>query len=207
MDDHPIVLSGLAEVLSWHLPDARVAPVGKTVAEFLRLVDDVDVVLLDLELHDGSDPAVNVSALKDHGWPVIIFTQDPRNHLIARAFRAGASGLLSKSEEIAVIAEAVHAVVSGQPYLSADWAAIVADDTAWATPALAPRELEAVRLYAAGMKLGSVARRLNVTEHTVRTYLLRARSKYEDMGRPTASKTDLYLRALEDGILPFPPGS
>lgn len=54
------------------------------------------------------------------------------------------------------------------------------------------------------MKLTSVARRLGVTEDTVRTYLLRARNKYSLAGRPANTKTDLYIRAVEDGILPAP---
>lgn len=52
-----------------------------------------------------------------------------------------------------VIAKAVLTVVEGQPYLSPDWAAIVIEDDAWLTPHLTTREVEAIRLYAAGMKL------------------------------------------------------
>lgn len=204
VDDHPIVLAGLGEVLSWHIPGCTVSPVSKNVEEFVAAGPQVDLVLLDIELHDGSDPAANVHALRSRGWPVILFTQDQRNHLVARAFRAGAAGLLSKSEDMPVIARAVLTVVGGQPYLSPDWAAIVIEDDAWLTPHLTTREVEAIRLYAAGMKLTSVARRLGVAEHTVRTYLLRARAKYEEVGRPTLTKSDLYIRALEDGLLSFP---
>lgn len=204
VDDHPIILAGLAEVLSWHLPGSKVHPVSRNVTEFAEQSPDVDLVLLDLELHDGSDPAENVLALRRRGWPILIFTQDQRNHLVARAFRAGAAGLLSKSEEMSEVAHAIRTVASGQPYLSHDWAAIVLQESTWLTPNLAPREIEAVRLYAAGMKLTSVARRLGVTEHTARTYLLRARTKYDEIGRPALTKTDLYQRAVEDGLLPMP---
>lgn len=54
------------------------------------------------------------------------------------------------------------------------------------------------------MKLTSVARRLGVSEDTARTYLLRARTKYAHTGRPANTKTDLYIRAVEDGLLPTP---
>lgn len=204
VDDHPIILSGLAEVLGWYLPGCQVDPVSRDVAGFLAASPTVDVVLLDVELHDGSDPADNVQQLRQRGWPVLLFTQDQRNHLVARAFRAGSAGVLSKSEDVPVIAQAIRTVMDGQPFLSPDWASIVVEDSSWLTPHLAPREVEALRLYAAGMKLGSVARRLGVSEHTARTYLLRVRHKYEEVGRPTGTKTDLYLRALEDGVLPFP---
>ena len=204
VDDHPVILAGIGEALRWHLPDSTVAPVAKTVDAFIAARPNVDVVLLDIELHDGSDAAANVIRLKGRGWPVLLFTQEQRHHLVSRAFRAGADGLLSKGEDLHVIALAVATVAAGEPYLSSDWAAAMANDEAWSAPNLAPREMEAVRLYAAGMKLTSVARRLGVSEDTTRTYLLRARAKYTDAGRPALTKTDLYIRAVEDGILPLP---
>lgn len=80
----------------------------------------------------------------------------------------------------------------------------MSQDRGWVEPNLTPRESEAVRLYAAGLKLSSVARRLGVSDDTTRTYLLRARGKYSDAGRPAPTKTDLYIRAVEDGLLPAP---
>lgn len=204
VDDHPVILAGVSEGLRWHLPGAVVTPVNRTVAAFIDAAPKVDLVLLDIELHDGTDPADNVRRLVTKGWPVLLFTQDPRLHLVSRTFRAGASGILSKGEDLATVAHAVNLVANGQPYLSSEWAAAVAQDELWTVPHLAPREVEAVRLYAAGMKLTSVARRLGVSEDTARTYLLRARHKYADAGRPTHNKTDLYIRAVEDGILPTP---
>lgn len=206
VDDAPVVLAGLAASLHTAHPDIRIVTVTRHVQELLASTEAVDLVLLDLELHDGTDPADNVARLTDRGWPVLIFTQDLRGRLVARAFRAGAAGVLSKGEDLDVVAEAVRTVAAGEPFLSREWAAVVADDSALSGPLLAPREVEAVRLYAAGMKLSSVARRLGVTDETVRTYLLRARRKYESAGRPAYTKTDLYIRAVEDGMLP-PPGS
>ena len=204
VDDHPVILAGVSEGLRWHLPGATVAPVTRTVRDLLQANPVVDLILLDIELHDGTDPAENVRKLTAKGWPVLLFTQDPRLHLVSRTFRAGASGILSKGEDLATIAHAVGLVASGMPYLSSEWAVAVAQDEVWTAPNLAPREVEAVRLYAAGMKLTSVARRLAVSEDTARTYLLRARNKYANAGRPAQTKTDLYIRAVEDGILPTP---
>ena len=204
IDDHPVILTGVSEGLRSHLPGVRVAPVSPTVDAFLAAEPDVDLVLLDIELHDGSDAPENVRRLSEHGWPVLLFTQDSRHHLVARTFRAGARGLLSKNEDLATIAHAVNLVMAGSPYLSPSWAYAISQDEAWTTPDLAPREVEAVRLYAAGMKLTSVARRLGVAPDTARTYLMRARHKYEQARRPATTKTDLYIRAVEDGILPAP---
>jgi len=205
VDDHPVILAGLTQGLRWHIPESTVRPIERTVADFVsRAEGRIDVVLLDVELHDGTDAAANVEALRGRGWPVLMFTQDQRHHALARCLHAGAAGILSKGEDLATIAEAVRTVIRGEPFLSADWAALLADDGHMLAPHLTPREMESVRLYAAGMKLTSVARRLNVSEDTARTYLLRARAKYSEAGRPAPTKTDLYIRAVEDGILPAP---
>ena len=78
-----------------------------------------------------------------------------------------------------------------------------ADD--WPVPELAPRESEALGLYATGLPLKSVARRMHLSEDTVKEYLDRVRRKYTRAGRPAYTKVDLYQRAVEDGYLP-PPG-
>ena len=204
VDDHPVILAGVSEGLRWHLPGCTVAPVTRTVEALVRANPVVDLVLLDIELHDGTDPADNVRSLTSKGWPVLLFTQDPRLRLVSRTFRAGAAGILSKGEDLATIAHAVGLVASGMPYLSSECAVAVAQDELWTAPNLTPREVDAIRLYAAGMKLSSVARRLGVSEDTARTYLLRARHKYAAAGRAANTKTDLYIRAVEDGILPSP---
>jgi DNA-binding NarL/FixJ family response regulator len=207
IDDHPVILTGLAEGLRPRLPaGSRLWPVARTVSELLAWPGDLDVVLMDLELHDDTDPADNVVKLRARGWPVIIFTQDPRHAKVARAFRSGASGLLSKSEDLDVIAQALLVVASGEGYLSKEWASAIAADLELVAPALSEREFAAVQLYAGGLKLTSVARRLGVGPETARTYLNRAREKYASVGRPAPTKTDLYRVAVEDGLLD-PPSS
>lgn len=113
VDDHPVILARVSEGLRWHLPDSTVEPVTRTVDAFLAASPAVDLILLDIELHDGSDPADNVRRLIARGWPVLLFTQDLRMHLVSRTFRAGASGILSKGEDLATIAFAVGLVATG----------------------------------------------------------------------------------------------
>jgi DNA-binding NarL/FixJ family response regulator len=203
-----VVYAGLAHGLARHLRGTTVAVAERSVGAVLdRAMRTVDLVLLDIQLRDGSDAADNVGRLTAQGWPVLLFTQERRHHAVARALRAGASGVLSKDEELEVIASAVRSVLSGEPYLSSGWAEALAGDLPQGAPELTLRENQAVRLYAAGMKLTSVARRLHVSEDTARTYLSRARAKYANAGRPAPTKTDLYIRAVEDGLLPLPGAS
>ncbi|HET7399210.1 MAG TPA: response regulator transcription factor [Intrasporangium sp.] len=211
VDDHPAIRLGTLEGLRQHLPQLSGAISVSTVPELLTLLRDPaeppDVVLLDVSLADGSVPAENTRRLTDAGVRVLLYTQDSRPGVVSQCFRAGALGLVGKHEGMEVLAEAVRAVSSGEPYLSAQWAAALDADSGWAVPQLAPRELEALRLYATGIAVKSVARRMQISPETVREYLLRVRRKYEQAGRPAATKSDLYFRAVEDGHLPPAPGA
>lgn len=201
VDDHPAILGGVAEGLPRHLPNAHVSVLAKTVTELLDRDVAADVVLLDVALADGSDIEDNVARLRDRSYPVLLYTQEGRQGPIARAFRAGAAGLVGKHEDLSVLADAIRTVVAGDCHLTPEWAAVV---EAEALPKLAPREAEAVTLYATGLPLKSVARRMSISPETVREYLDRARRKYAEVGRPIETKVDYLRRAVEDGYLDFP---
>ena len=72
-------------------------------------------------------------------------------------------------------------------------------------PGLAPRQREVLVTYAAGNELlDVVARRLGMNTETLKTHLRRIRAKYRDVGRPAPTRRDLYVRAVQDGLLPPP---
>lgn len=74
-------------------------------------------------------------------------------------------------------------------------------------PQLAARQREVLVAVVAGNDLlTAVARRLGVNEQTIKTHLRRIRSKYSAVGRPAPTRRDLYVRAVEDGLIP-PPGT
>ena len=66
---------------------------------------------------------------------------------------------------------------------------------------LSPQEVAATTLYAAGMPLASVARRMQLSPQTVKQYVDRARAKYRSVGRPCPTKVHLYQRLVEDGLV------
>jgi predicted transcriptional regulator len=51
------------------------------------------------------------------------------------------------------------------------------------------------------MSKASVARRMSISENTVRQYISRARAKYAATGRTAPSKDALLARAIEDGVI------
>jgi DNA-binding CsgD family transcriptional regulator len=75
-------------------------------------------------------------------------------------------------------------------------------------PRLAPRQRDVLVAYVSGSDLlSTVARRLGMDPETVKTHLRRVRIKYAEVGRPAPTRRDLYVRAVEDGLLPPPTGS
>jgi two-component system, NarL family, nitrate/nitrite response regulator NarL len=97
---------------------------------------------------------------------------------------------------------AIKAVAGGNGSDIAPLACILAADDAPDRPVLRPQETRALRLYATGMPMKSVARRMAISEETAKQYVGRVRDKYARAGRAAPTKIELYYRAVEDGHLP-----
>lgn len=159
-----------------------------------------DLVLLDIDLGPGSRPAEQVTAdLVSAGTAVLLVSALAEASRIRPALLAGALGFVPKRAGGDTLHEAVDAALQGETYVSPDLAAVMmaADDT----PDLSVQESTALRLYASGLKLESVARRMHVSPATVREYLARVRRKYACVGRQVRTKSDMYAAALRDGLI------
>jgi DNA-binding CsgD family transcriptional regulator len=74
-----------------------------------------------------------------------------------------------------------------------------------AAPRLARRQREVLLAYVTGNDvLPTIARRLGMERETFKTHLRRIRDKYDAVGRPAPTRRDLYVRALEDGLIAPP---
>jgi DNA-binding NarL/FixJ family response regulator len=194
------MLEGIRIVLSRRAPDLEFVRCAEHVDELLAHGDAYDVVLLDLRLDDGTRPLDNVGRLVGAGARVLVFTQGDDNDLTREALQAGALGVVHKSEPGDVLAEAVRTVAAGDTVVSQRLAAAL-EGAPQLPVALSDRERDVLRLYASNLPAKSVARRLGITEGTVKEYLKRIRAKYAEMHRPAGTKLDLYQRAVEDGVL------
>jgi DNA-binding NarL/FixJ family response regulator len=121
---------------------------------------------------------------------------------VRAAMRAGALGYVLKDEKTSEVRTAIKAVAAGTDWISPRLAYILAADDAPDRPALSPQETRALQLYATGMPVKSVARRMAISEETVKQYVSRVREKYARAGRSAPTKLELYYRAVEDGHLP-----
>ncbi len=203
VEDHESVALGLTSMLAPE-PDLDLVITAGTVAELLSAAPELDLVVLDLRLADGSAPEDNVRALREGGHEVLVFTGADNPFLVRAAARAGVLGVVRKSEDVQTVVSAVRSAASGEQVVTTDWAAAIDGDPQLPDVGLSPRQQEVLTLYASGEKASRVARMTGLSEQTVNDYLGRIRQKYADAGRPAPTKTDLYKRAVEDGWLPVP---
>lgn len=200
VDDHELVREGLSALVVAHAADSvEIAYSGDSVAAAIAAAPSV--VLLDVELGPGAaDVATNTATIHAAGIPVLLISafDDPAS--IRAGMRAGALGFVPKRVSYEQLQEALDCVAGDELYLSVDLASMLA--SAADTPELSPRELDALRLYASGLKLAAVAHRMGISPHTAKEYLDRVRAKYQQVGRPARTRTELYAAASRDGLLP-----
>jgi DNA-binding NarL/FixJ family response regulator len=202
VDDHPIVLHGLAGILGMS-SEFDVVATAVSIDELLSGAGKgADVVLLDLDLGDGSDTAANIHRLTGVGPAVVVFSASAQPETVREAMKAGACGYVPKSDDLDGLATAIRAAARGGGWVSPQLAFMLLTDDAPDRPALSGKEKEALRLYAAGMPMKVVARRMGVSIETAKQYIERVRLKYRKVGREAGTKVDLYRRAVEDGHLP-----
>ncbi len=204
VDDHELIRDGLCALLEReHQERVVVVYSGDSVAD--AAASAADVTLLDIELGPGSEGvAANTATLHDSGSAVLVFSAHDEPVQIRDAMRAGALGFVPKRVSYSQLIEALDTVSRDELYLSVDLASMLA--SAADTPDLSARELDALRLYASGLKLSAVARRMAISPHTAKEYLDRVRQKYQQVGRPARTRTELYVAATRDGLLPDAPG-
>ncbi|MDX6341457.1 MAG: hypothetical protein QOH87_1595 [Trebonia sp.] len=206
VDDHPIVLDSVAGWVGADQGDIRVVATAATVGALLAGPGRrADVVLLDLDLGDGTTAEGNVAAIRAAGPEVLVLSASDRPPAVRAAMRAGARGYALKNEHADQIRFAIREVAAGRDWISPRLAYIFATDDAADRPTLSNQERRALQLYATGLPMKSVARKMAISEETVKQYLGRVRQKYTLAGRAAPTKLELYHRAVEDGHLPPPP--
>ena len=164
-------------------------------------IANCDVVVMDLSLADGSIVAENVTNLLKTGAQVVIFSIADKQNLVRAALKAGAATLVPKSQSMEDLASAIRLVADGVYVNTLQTAAAIDSDTDFKVANLSPREREVLSLYASGFALKQVATELNIKISTAKEHIDRVRAKYSVVGRPASTKTELLVRAIEDGIL------
>jgi DNA-binding NarL/FixJ family response regulator len=217
-DDHEVVRAGFAALLDTQ-PDFSVLGTAADGGEAVRVCRDLrpDVVLMDVRMPslDGieatrqlADAGAGVGADPgDPGPRVLILTTFDLDEYVFDALRAGASGFLLKDVTAERLFDAVRVVAAGEALLApAVTRRLISEFTRLrpvsGTPrsavlgALTPRETEVLRLVAEGMSNPEIARRLVVTEETVKTHVSRILAK---LG--LRDRTQAVVAAYETGLV------
>ncbi|MBC8029766.1 MAG: response regulator transcription factor [Pyrinomonadaceae bacterium] len=196
VDDHEVLREGVKRVFDKQ-PDTPTFGEASTEQEALRLVreQDWDVVVLDISLGDRSGLEV-LKELKQirPRLPVLILTMHSGEQFARRAFKAGASGYITKDSPRGELLNAVNKVMSGGRYVSAAVAENLIFDLEGATDrplheVLSDREFEVLRLIASGKTVSEIAGMLSLSDSTISTYRARI---LEKMGMKTNAELTHY---------------
>ena len=179
VDDHALVRRGLGDLLA----AADGIEVVGAIADGALAVDAVtelepDIVLMDLSMPilDGIDATRAVLAIRP-ATKVIILTSFSENARIVEAFDVGAVGYLLKDAEPDDIIRAQRDAAAGGVPLSPKAARALLPSNRPAgnatKDALSAREREVLSLVPVGLPNKSIARRLTISENTVKAHLTR----------------------------------
>jgi DNA-binding NarL/FixJ family response regulator len=174
-EDHPVVRSGLLQLLG-NVDDVDVvgAATGGEEAVRLATAERPDVVLMDLEMPDldGIEATRRIRAAAP-GVNVVLLTAFSDRKRILDAIDAGAVGYLLKDVEPDELVRGLEAAARGESPLSpkAAQALVTARGGHADQPQLTPREDEVLSLVAEGLPNKLIARRLEISEKTVKAHL------------------------------------
>ncbi|MDN3480337.1 response regulator transcription factor [Arthrobacter sp. APC 3897] len=179
VDDHPVVRAGLRALLGDFdglEVAAEAADGASAVAEVARqeaLGTPFDVVLMDLQMGSGLDGAEATRQIRAAcGPPVLILTTYDSDADILAAVDAGAAGYMLKDAEPEDISSAVAAAAQGRTALAPQVAGRLLGQLRSPETTLSPRELELLELLADGLANRAIARKLFISEATVKTHLV-----------------------------------
>lgn len=197
IDNDRMLLEGL---VSWiaSTADIRLTNAVSSVDEYISLPERSRIVLLDLNLEDFTDPIDNVRRLRELGHEVIVVSVIPDVEYIVAATEAGAVAYVTKNNNIGALADIVRRVFSGEFLMTPEHAFWLSQDRRASRPKLSAREADVLELYASGMTLEAVSRRVGIRAGTTREYLSRIKRKYAEVGRPIRSRVDYAVRLRED---------
>ena len=199
VDDHAVVRHGLTQLLSTFADVELVGEAGDGQGA-IAVCEDTrpDVVLMDLEMPvmDGIEATREVKG-KHPEIAVVVLTSFSDRDRILQALDAGAAGYLLKDVEPADLAKAIQSAARGDAPLDPRAARTVLGARQAAAPALelSDREREVLLLVAEGLPNKLIARRLDISEKTVKAHLT---SVFRQIG--VTDRTQAALWAERNGL-------
>ena len=195
-----LLVEALARNAQFHVIEAP-----SSESEILPLVkrEHPDVALISSKLGENGQAAFdlirNIRA-EQPGPRVVILLDNSEPAAVVEAFRAGAHGIFCRTQPLRLLAKCIECVHSGQVWANSNELHFLlealaqpnhANFTHLADSPLSAREADVVRCVAEGLTNREIARRLKLTEHTVKNYLFRI---FDKLG--VSSRVEVVLYAL-----------
>jgi two-component system, NarL family, response regulator LiaR len=185
VDDHAMVRKGMAALLNEY-PDICVIGEAANGLKAIELVNRLkpDIVLIDLAMPvmDGIEAIKGIIAIQ-HDQRIIVLTSYTGDDKLFQAIRAGALGYLLKDSQPEELVQAIRDVCSGEPSLDPmiTWRFLTklsgVEPAKRSPEELSEREIEVLRLLTQGKTDQEIAKRLFLTDVTVRTHISRILTK------------------------------
>jgi two-component system, NarL family, response regulator DevR len=194
VDDHAILREGLRSVLERER-DLVIVGEASSEAEGEAVVGKLapDVVLMDLKLSAGSDyDGLSLCAKLSSRYPdmgLLVLTTFLDEDLVVRAVHAGARGYVVKDVDTTELVRAIRAVSAGQSaFDSRSAAAVVRSLSGRGSPQqqLTDREVEVLRLLAAGLSNNMIGKKLYISATTAKFHVSNIMRKLEVSRRAEA---------------------
>ena len=195
-DDHYVVRMGLIAVINSE-PDLEVvaeAANGQQALDLVRL-HQPDLVLLDsrMPVKTGIEVAREVRAQFPQTRSLMLTAFDGDAD-IARALEAGVSGYLLKNSTGEQLIPAIRSVLAGEQWIPPEVKQRLAARKH--LEPLTPRELEVLHEMAKGFSNKQIGDALNISEHTVKSYLKTILAKLQ-----VADRTEAVMAGLQRGLI------
>jgi two-component system, NarL family, invasion response regulator UvrY len=202
-DDHPMVRTGVRQLLSEDPKISEIGEAGSGVQTLQRLRQGHwSVLLLDINMPDrnGLDILRNISVSHPETRVLVLSGFAERMYAV-NVLRAGARGYLSKESAPTELLAAIHAVVNGRRYISAEVAEQLAsslDSNAAQAPhsCLSEREFQVFYKLANGDTVSSIGNELCLSVKTVSTYRSRILEKLQ-----MQSNADMTKYAFQNSLV------
>jgi len=194
VDDHEVVRSGLAAILSVER-DFEVVGEAADGREAVRQAKRLkpDVILMDLMMPEmnGDEATAEITALKIPAKVLILTTYGTAEE-IGRALSSGAAGALMKTVSKQELFAAVRKIAAGERVIGAD----IAVEESKNSVDLSPRQREVLESVTRGLSNADIAQQLGISPSAVKLYLS---AVFEKLG--AASRAEAVAIALKRQLL------